>query len=228
MDYSVSDAVSEVLSEMHFLRFSLQEDLLNYSALARFLQPFVEAKVGGEAGQDAIVLAVKKYRESLPKDAFHVFKILAQTKIFLRTGMSLIHFSRTYALHKKLIDFQHNIDWASGEKMYLLQRSEEISVVALSKYERDLLALGKGQVLKDYSNLALVTVHLPKEQFDSFGVLEYLARQFSDLGVSIKEVFSSHDKVSFLFEGSKASQVYEKLSNAVKASREFVAEKAKG
>lgn len=223
LDQSVSEAVFELLSEMHFLRFSLQADLVNYSALARFLKPFVEKRVSGGAGEDAIILAVKKYGDSLAKnEPFPVFKTLAGTRFFLRTGMSLIHFGRTDVLHKKLIDFQQRIDWASGEKMYLLQRSEEISVVALSKYEQDLVSLAPAQVLQKYSLLALVTMHFPSDQFDTYGVLEYIARQFGDLGVSVKEVFSSHDKLSLLFDEKNASAVYAKLSNSVKTSREMM------
>jgi len=222
LDYSVSDAVAEVLSEMHFLRFALQEDLLNYSALARFLKPFVETRVGAGVGPDAIILAIKKYQESLPKEAFRVFKILSEMKFFLRTGMTLIHFRRNDVLYQKLVDFQHKIDWAAGEKMYVLERSEELSVVVLSKYEKDLVALQPNAVIQHYSRLALVTVLFPDEHFDSYGLLEYIARQFSDLGVSVKEVFSSHDKLSFLFEERKASLAYEKLSNAVKTAKEVV------
>jgi len=220
---SVSEAVFELLSEMHFLRFPLQEDLVNYSALARFLKPFVEKRVAGGAGEDAIILAVKKYGETLAKkEPFHVFKTLAGTKLFLRTSMSLIHFGRTDVLHKKLIDFQQRIDWASGEKMYLLQRSEEISVVSMSKYEQDLVSLAPSQVLQKYSMLALVTLHFPSEQFDSYGVLEHISRQFSDLGVSVKEVFSSHDKLSLLFDEKNASAVYAKLSKVISTSREMI------
>ncbi len=229
VDYSVSDAVVEVLSEMHFLTFPLQEDLVNYSALARYLKPLVEKRVGEEVGPDAIILAIKKYRESLPEVPFHVFAILAEAKLFLRTGISLIHFERSDALYQRLVDFQHNIDWAAGEKMYLLERSEELSVVVLSKYEKDLLALAKSEkVLKKFSNLALVTMILPPSHIESYGILEYIARQFSDLGVSVKELFTSYEKFSLVFDEKNSSEVYEKLSNAVKFSREVVAGHSKG
>lgn len=223
MDYTVSDAVKELVSEMHFLRFPLQEDLINYSALARFLKPMVESRVGEEVSLDAIVMALKKNSEILHSEPFHVFETLVKTKFFLRTGISLLHFHRTEELYQKLIEFQHHIDWSSGEKMYLLQRSDELSVIALSKYESELLALsGKSNLIKKYSGMALVTLQFPEEYFDSSGILEYLSRQFSDLGVSITEIFTSHDKLSIVFEEDKASAVYEKLTNTVKTSREIL------
>ncbi|MFH1056621.1 MAG: hypothetical protein V1717_02385 [Candidatus Micrarchaeota archaeon] len=222
MEYNISDAVEEIVLEMHFLRFAFKEDLINYSALARFIKPLVEERVGEHVGLDAIVMALKKHSPSLSSQPFNIFGVFKEARLLLRTGVCLIHFERTEELHKKLVEFQRNIDWAAGEKLYLLQRSEEISIVALSKYEGGLLSLAApGQVLKKYSNLAVVTVQFPEEYFDTYGVFEYLANQFTDVGVSIKEVFSSHDKVSLVFDEDKASLVYEKLSKAVEASRQL-------
>jgi len=224
LDYesSVSEAVRGILSEMQFIHYPLKEDLVNLSALARFLKPAVEKKLGETVSLDAIAIALKKAAGELKYSPPQAFEIVKNAKLTLRTGLSVLHFERSEESARKILDFQQRIDWAAGEKMYVLQRSEEMTVVVLSKYAVELAGLvGRNALLARKDNLALLTVSYPSAGLDVFGILEFLARQFTECGVSVIEVFSSFTKISFLFDEEKASLIYEKMSDAVESSEKL-------
>ena len=221
-DYNVSEAVSEVIAGMCFLRLPMQEELINYSALARFIKPMVEKRVGSKVGIEAITMALRK-ASSVPRaDFLGVFEAMKDAKIVLQPGLVLMRFSRTDELNKKLVEFRKKIDWAGGEQMWLIEQSEEISAIAPVKHERELVALApKGEVLSKYSGMALATLFFHEKHLDTVGVIEFIGRQFADAGVSISEIFSSHAKIGLLFDEKRAPAVYEKLSNAIKTSGEM-------
>ena len=219
MSLNVFEAVGEIVAGLHSIDFALEHDLVNLSALARFIQPMVADKVGFDVGQDAIVIALRKVasEQSFPGSA--VFDFLKGGKLVLRTGLSALYFRRSEELYRKLIDFQQNIDWSAGEKMYILQRSEELSVVVISRHADEVVSFSSPvELLARRDNLAMLTVSPSTGGLEAFGVVEFLARQFTDCGVSIVEVFSSLTKISFIFPEEKASEVYERVSNAIETS----------
>ena len=115
-EYNVSDAVLEVVSGMYFLRMPMQEELINYSALARFIKPMVEKRVGGEVGVEAITMALRKASAAPHANPMGVFLAFKDAKVVLRTGLVLMRFSRSEELNKKLIEFQKKTDWSRGEQ----------------------------------------------------------------------------------------------------------------
>ena len=189
----------------------------------------VEKRVGEEVGIEAITMALRKSDSFFQKNSPSLFECFSEVRIVLRTGLVLMRFSRTDELHKKLIEFQKKIDWTSGEQVWLIQQSDEISVIVPLRREEELVSLaGKEAILSKYHDAALVTLLFQEKFLDTVGVIACIGNQFSDVGVSIIEMFSSHAKVSVLFDESKSPLVYEKLSKAIKTSGEIANLKGQG
>ncbi|HIH19914.1 TPA: hypothetical protein HA244_01460 [Candidatus Micrarchaeota archaeon] len=221
--YSVQEAVSETIDEMHFLHLPLQEDLINYSALARFIKPAVERKTGEEVGLEAIIMTLrKKSAEFGSKRRLDVFEAFKNAQVFLTTGMSLVRIAKTPETRKKLLEFQEKAYAMPGEQMFFIQQNEEISAIAPSKRIGELLSeLGGQHVLSKSPKLALVTLIFSEKHLDAVGCIEQVGRQFADLNVSIAEIFSSHAKISAAFDETQAARVYEKFSKAIASSGEI-------
>ncbi|NUN11625.1 hypothetical protein HUU53_03185 [Candidatus Micrarchaeota archaeon] len=224
MAYSVSDAVIEVMQQMQPLKYAFDLDLVNYSALARRIQPIVSQKLGEEVSLDAIIMAIRRNATNFwPKrQKQEVFSVFSQTKLELRTGLVLIHLKRTPENYEKLAHLEKKLNWGEGGKMYVIQRSEELSIVALASIEKELIeGVGRDCVLFTRENLALITLTLPSQNTEVAGVLETISHSFSLLGVSILLYFTSFQKSSFLFDETKASAVYEKFSRLISESKVF-------
>ena len=220
----VAEAVQSVLDGMAFVRFPLSNDLINYSALARFIKPLVEERMGGrKAGMDALIMAVRRYARNLGGDgnSADLLKVMGEAKLVLRTGMTVLHFGRTNEIYSKLIDTEHNkVNWHSGDKMYVLQRSEELMVTATSKLLPIIhVEIDRDDILAEYGNLAMITVENTEEPNRVPGGLAFIANQLAAINVNIFTVFNSITKMSFLVTEADASRAYDKLRKAIEECR---------
>lgn len=225
MNYSISDAVSEVLSEMHFLQQPFKLGIINYSALARVIKPFVEQKTGEEAGLDAIIMAIRRNSEIVGKtESRDVYALLGECTLSLRTGMVYVHFKRSNELYEKVAKFERTINWLSGERIYVNQRTDEISIMTLSRFLSSLLELiadDESQLLGKQENMAMLTIRYPASALQTPGVLHLLTSQFAALGINIVSVFSSFSRLSFVCDEADAPAVYNRIAKLIRDSKKI-------
>lgn len=218
--YGISDAIDEILEEMHFLRMAFQHDLINYSALARLIKPLVIERIGtDDVSLDAIIMGIRRNADRFSKEKVNPLKYISECQVDIRSGMVWVNFKRTEEFFRKIVELEKSIDYVAGEKMYIIQRTDEISVISMARFLPALKALAKDDeslIIDCRENLALATIQVPKGMVYEYGLLGFFARQFEYLGVSIFSVFSSFTKLSFLFEENDAPSMYERLNNAIK------------
>ncbi|PIT85781.1 hypothetical protein COU36_01290 [Candidatus Micrarchaeota archaeon CG10_big_fil_rev_8_21_14_0_10_59_7] len=223
---SVSDTVFEILSEMYVLRYGFRHDLINYSALARFIQPMVAERMKEEAGLDSIIMAIRRYAQSgvFNSDYKSINAALVGCKLNVRTDMCYITYHRSDEIYRALLGVEHSVDWIGGEKMYIIQRSDEITVVAMSRFLQKLkdIAKGNGRRIKDVAeDLALITITRSQKNVYTPGVLELLCGQLAGNGVNILSIFASFGYISFLMDSKDAAAAYDKLNSTIIAAEEF-------
>ncbi|MBI5177460.1 hypothetical protein HY995_05245 [Candidatus Micrarchaeota archaeon] len=222
---NVSDAASVVLDEMGYLRIAMRNDLVNYSALARFIKPMVEEKMGWkEAGDDALIMAVRRYcisqKERRPPENF--LKVLGNSKLVLRTGMAVLHFRRASDLYKRLVEIERNkVNWHQGDKMYILQRSEEIMVIASHKLLPTLKSVGHStDIMAEYGDTALITIEWSSESLRTPGIVAFITSQIEAINVNLLGIFNTISKMSLLVDEADASKAYDKLSKTVEQCKQ--------
>ena len=223
MKYSITDAVFDVLSELYFLRLSFKYDLVNYSALARHIQPLVSRKLNKPVGLAAIIIAIQRYSKQLEKEKIDnaLFAALSECKVALRTDLVAIHFSRSPELYSNLIKAINKTNWFAGERVYLVQRSREITVVADPKFLAALtsLASDKREILNTNEHMALVTVNYSPKALYTSGVVSFFASQFEKANVNIQIVFSTRSAISFVVDEKDAAFAYEKLVSVLEGAK---------
>ena len=226
MGYSVMDAVSEILAEMHYLHLAFKNDLVNYSALARMIQPLVAERMKENVGLDAIIMAIRRHVHSgaFNGDNKNIYEVVKDMKLVLRTDMCYITFHRSDETYHALIELERSVDWIGGEKMYINQRSEEISVVAMSRFLSQLVGIAKGdgkRIKHKAEGLALLTLMEPMTCDYTPGVLAFLASELSGIGVNILVTFSSLSYTSFLIEENDAAAAYDKINSSIQMAKKL-------
>jgi hypothetical protein len=225
LGYTVADAVSEALGELHYLHEAFRQDVVNYSAVARLLKPLVQERVGQEVGLDAIVMAIRRYAESLPKHApdGDVLRAVKDCTLLVETDLACLDIKHWRApdFHAGLerLLFQ-GVDWHAGEKIYLIQRAYELTIVASTRFVQPLLELtgeGRAQLMARHDAQALMTLTLPDESVP--GVYAFFANQFWEAGINVTTVFHSYRKLSFVVEEKDAARAYDHLSRAIGVAR---------
>jgi len=223
LKYSITDAVFDVLAELYFLRLAFKYNLVNYSALARHIQPLVSRKLGKPVGLAAIIIAVQRYSKQLEKEKVDnaLFAALAECKVALRTDLVAIHFSRSPELYSALTKAINKTNWFAGERVYLIQRSREITVVADPRFHKTFasLASDKREVLNTAEHLALVTVNFSPRALYTAGMIAFLAAQLEKSNINIQIIFSTHSALSFVVDEKDAAMAYEKLVSVLEGAK---------
>ncbi len=224
MVYSISDAVQEVLIELTFLRAAMEYDLVNYSALARFIQPVVSNKVGYRASLDAVAVAVRRYIEAnnLERDnSRDLLDVVKNSKLILRTDLSstLVRNWQDVDFLKNLEPILEEVDFRAGEKMYLILRSNELFLVFNSRFMAVIESkiTPPAEIVNRTSSLALLTVNVQRTNFEVPGVLQFFARQFEMAGINLHDVFTTQGKITFIFAQKDAAKAYERISAAIES-----------
>ncbi|MFH1107113.1 MAG: hypothetical protein V1787_04425 [Candidatus Micrarchaeota archaeon] len=215
---SITDAVAEVLDDLHSVRPALRDGLVNFSALARHIKPLIKARLGAEeVSDDAIIMAIRRYVEKvLLKDRPDTtLDELVKCSLLLREQMVNLHFIRSEKLYRRLIDFEtRKVDWGKGEKLYIIQRTEEISVIASSKFADDLVKLAdKKDVLMLIENLALLSVAYDIGGVETPGMFRFFVDRLED--INIAGMFSTFSMISFLVAEADSAKAYERLNRGL-------------
>ena len=214
----VSDAVNQILDEMGFLKLPLQNDLINYSALARFIEPLISEKMNGhKPSMDAVIMAIRRYvSHAEHRESEDLLYLLGNIKLVLRTGISVLHLKRSPALYAALVDIGKNkVNWHQGDKMNVIQRSEEITVIASHK----LLPLIQEaaphvEILHKLDDLAMLTLEYPLEANSTPGTISFISLQLESANVNIIAMYNTFTKMSLIVSEHDASKAYERLSKA--------------
>ncbi len=230
MGYGVSDAVTETLDTMNYLKTALKRDLVNYSALARDIKPLVEEKLGSTVSMDAIIIATRRYANNLRESRgdTDLVNVLSLCSLIVRTGMVNLHFKRNPALFAKLVAFYAKINWVSGERMYVIQRADELSIIANSSFMpffNEIISKDPSQLINLRPNLALVTVNFPPVALDFPGLFAFMTSQLADGRVNLNSVFSTYSGITFTVAEGDAARAYERLNNSIYEAKSLHAQR---
>lgn len=212
---TIADVVYELLAGMKSLHFALRNGLINYSALARHLKPYVQEKLENkDVSDDAIVMASRRFVEQAFdfRESKQVEEALAHSSLLVRERMVNVYYTRSSQLYQKLADFAASkVRWEMGEKMYIIQRTEEISVIANRKFLSDLLRLApEKNIIAFIERLTLLTVVHDEDTLYLPGVFLFLIQKVE--GINIVALFSTYRMFSMLFSEEDAPKAYERLN----------------
>lgn len=223
---SITDAVEETLGGMFFLNIAFKQDVVNYSALARVIKPTVDKEAGGDAGLDAITMAIKRYAEEL-RSAEPKRELVASLKdctLVMRTDLVGFHVknwrNRPMLLETLQQLIEKTVDWHAGEKCYVMHRTSEMYILASSKFRDQILSAVGENLLLENKRLAIMTINFPPQSLEIPGVVAFFATQLAQMNVNIRTCFETYKKLSFVIDEKDVGKAYETLNSAITSVRE--------
>ncbi len=194
---SVSRTVKEVLGKRPFLANALVQDIVNYSALARYVQK----EVGPRASVDAIKTALIRERNNLKTQRLvneeSILKVLKNSRIELRDKVAVIVMSKD--LNVPYIASSVVSSGPTRQNVYILDQTY-----------LDLKKTANMQITK---NLVALTIKSPKGIENASGFVAFVAQLLASNGVNIREFTSCYtDTVIVLTknEGLKAFNIMQR------------------
>lgn len=220
---SVSNNVGKIIDKMTFLHTAIKRDLVNYSALAREIKPIIEQELGVQISDDSLIMAVRRYCIVKRKDTSEtdISTILANCSIIVRTGMIMYNTKSSEEIfHKLLKDIK--VNWSTGERRYLIQRSDQLTMITNSKFEssiKKIIDLEPGKLIANYKDLSLITINFPPAGLDNPGLLANTSSLLAENKINIKCVFSTYSGLSYLIMDNQAAKAYSTLHEVIIQAR---------
>jgi hypothetical protein len=213
---SVPEAVREILVRDYPVYQCLKMKLVNFHALAEQIQTEVKERSGTEASINTLVVAIKRFSDTLPDGKIGASRVLKDARISLSSGILdvTIRTSRSQfpAIVKELADaatglseFPNIFPLSNSIKMVL--HGDDYAIVQ-GKLEHF------GQVTKQ-SNVARLTLNLSPNAEMTPGISSYITELLFRNGVNILDAFLGYGDIIMVVDDRDGPIAYDVLRREI-------------
>lgn len=207
---TVSHIVKKLINNKKFLHEALQQDIVSYNSLAAKLKPEIEEELGKIVKLNAIVMAIRRYKENL--DSYKSPSVRYFTELLMRTNICYIVVNESPALLPKLSTLYHQIDFRKGGILNIAHGSYQVGIVTNDKYREKLLDLLKMEdIVLVTSEVIMISLTYKKDFTYTPGVLYDVVRLINWENISILNVLHTPSDLYILVSDKDALRCYKTL-----------------
>ena len=201
---TISSVVEQYIKSKPFLLSSLSQGIINLTSLARIMMPELEAHLGKDVKQGAVVMSLKRLSEELDfKINYKISKVLKNIgEITVRSSLT----DFTYVISDTLLDNQAKLISEINKNQDIFYTSSrgvnETNIVISASVEHLIETIFKNEKLTHkIENLSSITVKLPQENISTPGVYYYIFQRLAWEGIIIHEVISTTNEFTIIVSG---------------------------
>ncbi|MCH7758044.1 MAG: ACT domain-containing protein [Thaumarchaeota archaeon] len=212
---SVPEVVREIITRNRSIFDCMKMDLINYTALAVKIQPDVERVLGHSVNLNTVVVAIKRFGDSLDlKDEVEEQPVLKNARLALTDGIVDIKFSikdsqgidpLTILAKFSKITSDYDFFRSSDSFRFLTEDLDDIRQIFDTIPNRENIFS---------TGLAKIRISMPQNQNKS-DVVSYVAEVLHNKGVELVNAFFSQDNITIILKEKDASMAYEILHSDI-------------
>lgn len=191
---TISESVGDIVSRKPFLEEALASGLINLSSLAREIHPEVCNRLEKEVKHGAIVMALKRLKPNINFQInLRIRKVVElMGDITVRSNLADYTFRNSDTLTScqtdllKIISTRKDIFFAFSQGIYetTIILSDVISDEVGQIFEKEFLTY-------KITNLSSITIKLPEENAQVYGVYYHILKKLAYEGINILEIVST-------------------------------------
>lgn len=213
---TISESVNEIVSRKPFLEETLASGLINLSSLAREIHPEVCEKLQKDVKHGAIVMALKRLKPTIN------FQINRRVKkvigllgdIIVRSNLADYTYKNSPTLIKAqtrlldLISQKNEVFFTFSKGIY------ETTIILSDSMENKVFELFKNENLTyHFKNLSSITIKLPEENSQVFGVYYHILKKLAYEGINILEIVSTTHEFTVIVYDDDVDSAFSVLKN---------------
>jgi aspartokinase len=191
---TISEAVNEIVSRKPFLEEALASGLINLSSLAREIQPEVQEKLEKDAKLGAIIMALKRLKPSINFQInLRVKKVIKQLgDIIVRSRLNDYTYKNSETLTRNQATLFKEISEDKEIFYTVTQGVYETTFILSDTVEAKMSRIFHNEeLIYKFSNLSSITIKLPEENTNVFGVYYHILKKLAYQGINILEIIST-------------------------------------
>ena len=210
---TIKSHIEKHLKKEPFLLENIKNGMINISALARKIEPELSKTIGRKINTNAIIMAIKRMEiEEINKSR----KIKKQLKkigdLTVKSGLIDYSFKNTYEFEK--ISSQFNLSQLTKTNgFHTLSKGINETTIIISEnlksiFEKSLKGI-KYESKKE--NLSSITIQLPKQNTEIYGLYYSILGIIAWRGISIIEVISTTNELTIILTEENTSVALDTL-----------------
>ncbi|MBU2915328.1 MULTISPECIES: hypothetical protein [Reichenbachiella] len=210
----ISDIVEEGIRKMPFVEEAMNAGLINYSSLARLLQPFVSKELMKEATEASILMALKR-RSTMGTNSLNLNPKNFRAHIgdiFVRSGLSTFTYINSSTLTENQTRLLHEIQSIPDTYCSFTQGMYERTLIISDNISDRVEHIFKNeQYLTGNKELSSATVMLKASNVRAYGLYYYIFKMIAWYGINIIEVISTSNEFSIVVESKNINDAFSVL-----------------
>jgi len=212
---TIAQIIEDQIKKGSFLEEALIKGIINYSSLARKLQPIVEEKLVKNVKEGAIVMALKRVslrlKSTLPKSE----NILGDLgDITIRSNLVDYTFSNSPTIGGAQNKILEKTEGRKDIFITISHGVSQITVIASEALEDEIKKIFKDETpICTLQNLSSLTVRIPTEATKTPGVLYSILKVLAWEGINMIETISTYTELTLVLETKDIERAFSLLKN---------------
>ncbi|WP_420582156.1 hypothetical protein [Reichenbachiella sp.] len=210
----ISDIVEEGIRKMPFIEEAMMANLINYSSLARLLQPYVSKVLMKDATEASILMALKR-RSTMGANALNLNPKNFRDHIgdiFVRSGLSTFTYANSPTLTENQTRLLHEVQSLPDTYCSFTQGMyERTLIVSENIVDRVKRIFDKETYVTGNNQLSSATVMLKASNIRAYGLYYYIFKMIAWYGITVIEVISTSNEFSIVVEQKNINEAFSVL-----------------
>ncbi len=214
----IANIVQQQIEASPFLTDALKERLINVSALARKIKPEVERALGKDVQESAIIMAINRLQ--LGGELTFVEKGLRQffsklNDISVRSNLVDYTFQNSSSLSQNLTILLEVLQTKYPNTFYSFSQGVgETTIIVTDAIQQDLEEIFRKEIrIAKEAQLSAITLVLPKENRQLYGIYYYILKELAWKGINLVELISTSNEFTIIVRNSNLNEAFTVLSD---------------
>jgi hypothetical protein len=220
---TVPSAVRLIITHNQPLLECIKLKVINYHALANRIKPEVERLTGRKTSVNTLVVALKRFSDTITVGTLEPLRILKDARIKLASDIVDVTIkakkSELFLIAKRIAELSSNLN----EPIHIFQLSSSIKLIADEREYKSLIrsSLDKIRIAREKTELSRLDIHLPPavEMTPGFGL--FLTELLYSQGIHIRDTYIGEETILILGRND-GPRAYEILRQEIDRSREAI------
>lgn len=208
---TIQEAVTAIINKTPFIEEALYDKLINVSSLARIIKPEVETMLKKEIKDGAIMMAINRLSpSSVLKTRRNIKKIaLSSGDFIMRSDLCDYTFKNTPTLVQRISKLLNDIGNDNNNFLTISQGVFETNIVVSKRLKERIDEIFKDEItLWSITNLASITIKLPKSNIEQSGIYYFILKQLAWADISVQEVISTTHEITIVVKETDIKQAF--------------------
>ncbi len=214
---NVSQIVRNIVKTKPMIYEGLIEGVISHASLAEYLQSEIEKELGEEINLPAVVMAIRRYSESL-QETMKIKKkdFKFNSEIIMKTGLADVTVVKSSSCLEKLKKVYPIINYDKGETLNISHGNYEITIVISEKHLSKLKETLKGEkILNIEAGLVSLSISFSSDFLHTPGILAKVTRILAWEDINVYENISTMTELIYIINTQDSVRAYKALQNLV-------------